>query len=128
MAWLTARRDGFDEAVLCNQSSALCEASRANLFWSQGGALFTPALDSGCLPGIAREIVIEMAAQHGLPTREGLFSLPELSSAHEVFLTSATTGPRSLAQFYDGSFINEYPSPGPVTTQLQALWREFVLA
>ena len=124
LAWMEAQKRGFDEAIICNQSGAFCEGARSNLFWVQGGELFTPSLACGCLPGIGRELMMEAAAQLGVVVKEGAFSLQELFGADEVFITSATNGPRSIAEFHMGEEHEEYLSPGPLTHRLQQWWSE----
>jgi branched-chain amino acid aminotransferase len=123
-AWREAMAQGYDEAVLCNSTGAVCECARANLFWTYRGELYTPSLETGCLPGIAREVVLEWAAQLGWVARQGVFSPQELATAEEIFTTAATTGPRPVTAFYeglpDGALF--YATPGPVTQRLQEKW------
>ena len=47
------------EAILANSVGELCEGTGSNVFVGVGGQLLTPPLDSGCLPGITRELLIE---------------------------------------------------------------------
>ncbi|HEX8235666.1 MAG TPA: aminotransferase class IV [Abditibacteriaceae bacterium] len=131
LAWQQATRAGFDETVLCNGSGALCECARANLFWVRDGRLFTPSLDSGCLPGIARELALRWAGEDGITCKEGLFSMHELAAADEVFLTAATQGPRAVQSFALGAEDESpYPfcAPGEITAMLQKRWQQAVHA
>lgn len=61
---------GADEAVLANTRGELCEGTGSNVFVERGGELVTPPLSSGCLAGITRALVLEWAAEEGLPVRE----------------------------------------------------------
>lgn len=130
--WREAHERGFDEAIFCNSQSILCEGARSNLFWVRNGDLSTPALSSGCLPGIARTLICEWAFGMGITVREGAFSLQELLAADEVFLTSAASGPRAVEVFNDGTAENgeeySFASPGDVTRQLQERWEVEVQA
>ena len=123
-----ARERGFDEAVLCNSEGAVCECAHSNLFWVQGGKLCTPALQTGCLAGIARDIVIEWAEEEGITVQQGVFSIGQLRAAEEVFVTAATTGPRSVSAFYDGisgELVEQrFAVPGSVTEMLRRRWTE----
>ncbi len=65
-----ARELGADEAVLANTVGDLCEGTASNVFVERGGELVTPALASGCLAGTTRELLLEWAADAGLPVRE----------------------------------------------------------
>ena len=83
-----ARRRGADELLFANTRGELCEAAMANVFLVEAGRVVTPPLASGCLPGTARERVLELdpsASEEPLP-------MERLGSADELFLTSATRG------------------------------------
>lgn len=114
-----ARRQGFEETIFLNTAGHLCEAATANLFLVKNGALQTPPLDSGCLPGIARQLVLEWAAGQGIPCVERPLGLADLQAADEVFLSSAIHGPVSLSRFETQSFAH-----GPVTEVFRKLWSE----
>ena len=68
LAWANAR--GASEALLANTIGELCEGTGSNVFVERGGELVTPALDSGCLAGITRELALEWGQAAGLPVRE----------------------------------------------------------
>ncbi len=99
-----ARRQGFDEMIFPNTAGHLCEAATANLFVVIGGALLTPPLASGCLPGITREVVIELAKDLGMPCEERDVLPGELQRAEEVFLTSSIRGVARLSRFEDHAY------------------------
>ncbi|MBM7477224.1 aminotransferase class IV [Oerskovia jenensis] len=61
---------GGDEAILANTVGELCEGTGANVLVEVGGELLTPPLSSGCLAGITRELLLEWAAEDGLPVVE----------------------------------------------------------
>ncbi|PZR53847.1 aminotransferase IV [Xylanimonas oleitrophica] len=61
---------GADEALLANTTGDLCEGTGSNVFVERGGELVTPRLDSGCLAGITRELLLEWGQEAGLPVRE----------------------------------------------------------
>lgn len=65
-----AHAAGADEAYLANTRGELCEGTGSNIFVERGGEVLTPPLSSGCLAGITRALVLEWAAQEGLPVRE----------------------------------------------------------
>ena len=121
LAWREAQSRGFDEAILLNQNNHICEGARSNVFWTRGGELFTPALSTGCLPGIARRLVLQWAREENVETHEIEYSINQLRSADGVFLTSAATGIREVAAF--GGFCF---SACDLTTSLQNRWREAI--
>jgi branched-chain amino acid aminotransferase len=65
-----ATKVGADEAYMANTRGELCEGTGSNIFIERDGELLTPPLSSGCLAGITRELVLEWAAEEGLPVRE----------------------------------------------------------
>ncbi len=65
-----ATKVGADEAWLANTRGELCEGTGSNVFVERDGELLTPPLDSGCLAGITRDLVLEWTADEGLPVRE----------------------------------------------------------
>lgn len=82
-----ARKRGFDEAVRVNERGEIAGACMANIFWAKDGEIFTPSLETGCLPGTTREFLLENSA-----VRQVKESLGEIIEADEVFLTSAGIG------------------------------------
>src|SRR5205823_2736426 len=66
MALAEARSQGASEAIILNRAGNVCEATTANVFAVRGGEVATPALDSGCLPGITRERVLALCADLGI--------------------------------------------------------------
>lgn len=65
-----AQGQGADEALLANTVGDLCEGTGTNVFVERDGEVVTPALSSGCLGGITRELVLEWGVAAGLPVRE----------------------------------------------------------
>lgn len=114
LALAAAAADGFDETVFLNTRQEVCEAGTANLFLVRNGTLLTPALDSGCLPGIMRAHVLELARNLGLPAVEQSIHPDDLHQADELFLTSALRGIVPVVRFQS----RELPQ-GPLTLRLR---------
>lgn len=70
LALAAAVRAGGNEALLANTRGALCEGATSNVLVEVGDELLTPALSSGCLPGVTRALALAWAAEAGLPVRE----------------------------------------------------------
>jgi len=68
LAW--ARERGASEGIFANTVGDLCEATAANVFVERDGELLTPALSTGCLAGVTRELVLEWGSEVGIPVRE----------------------------------------------------------
>ena len=84
-----AKRKGGDEALLFDTNGFISETAFANIFFVKDGVFFTPSLKTGCLPGTRREFILELLKEMGVPAFEGFYTLEDLLSADEVFITSA---------------------------------------
>jgi len=84
-----ARAAGADEAVLLNESGFLCEGSTSNVFLVKEEMLITPGIESGCLPGITRQTVIEIASAIGVTVVQREVRLDELYQADDAFITNS---------------------------------------
>ena len=89
LARLEAKLEGADEAILLNEQGFLAEGSTSNIFLISDNTLLTPSRDSGILPGITREVVLELAPSLGLEAVEREIASEELLKADEAFLTNS---------------------------------------
>ena len=80
---------GEDEVVLLNEHGRVAECTSANIFAVFGENAVTPPLSEGCLPGITREILLELSGD-GTQVTERQLSLADLHAADAVFITSST--------------------------------------
>ncbi|MBA2271391.1 MAG: aminotransferase class IV [Chthoniobacterales bacterium] len=85
-----AFKRGAFEAVLRNYRGELTECATANLFIVKGGTALTPPLECGLLPGITREVLLEVGREAGIEMREQVLHDDDLFGADEAFLTSTT--------------------------------------
>ena len=83
-----ARGRGYVDAVMLNERGELVSTTAANIFWVQGDEVFTPSLATGCIAGVTRRFVQEIAARWQLHLVEGSFPVQRVHDAREVFLTS----------------------------------------
>ncbi len=119
----TARAEGFDEALLVNERGQLAECTSANIFTVSGGKALTPPLSSGCLPGITREVLLEIAPAAGIELREQHLTTNHLSAAEEVFISSTT---REVAAVESINPRWKYRAPGKVSVALQHAFQDYV--
>lgn len=89
MAKQEAYEAGAHEAIFV-EKGMVKEGSSTNIFCVKDGVLQTHPATNGILHGITRQVVLDLAAELGIPTEERTFSLPELKDAEEVFITSTT--------------------------------------
>ena len=113
-----AHRRGASEALLANTQGRLCEGTGTNVFLVIDGVLVTPPLSSGCLAGITRELVLELAEVVERDVDPGEFAV-----ASEAFLTSSTREVGAISAV-DDTVLPE--APGPVTAGLVAAFAALV--
>lgn len=84
-----AADQGAAEAILVRDGNAI-EGSSSNIFVISGGTLLTPPKSAHMLPGITRDLVLELADRHRIPHRETDIALATLEQADEIWITSST--------------------------------------
>jgi len=96
LPWILARAEaeaqGADAALLLNTAGEVAEADCANIFWIERGGVCTPPLSSGALPGVTRNLVIDLCRQLNLRCEEKPVRPEQLASAEGAFLTLSTLG------------------------------------
>jgi branched-chain amino acid aminotransferase len=121
-----ATRAGFDEVVLLNERGEVAECTSANIFVVKNGKVLTPPLNSGCLEGVTRGILFEIAPEAGVALTQQALRPEDLYSADEVFISSTNrnvisvgeiagnkiaTPPASVAKHLNdlfGAYVTEY--------------------
>jgi branched-chain amino acid aminotransferase len=81
-----AKARGAGEALFANTVGELCEGTGTNVFVVHGDVVRTPPLESGCLAGVTRALVLAWCPE----VREERLTPDDLRTADEVFLTSST--------------------------------------
>jgi branched-chain amino acid aminotransferase len=122
LAKLEARQRGADEALLLNARGHIAEAAVANLFAFKNGALLTPPASDGCLEGINRGAVMEIARGLGIEVAERSIGRADLFEADEVFLTGSGAGVVAVRSL-DGRTLGA-GRRGELTAQLTTLHRK----
>ncbi|MBI5016479.1 MAG: aminotransferase class IV [Deltaproteobacteria bacterium] len=112
------------EPLLETTEGHVSEGATSNVFWVRVGRLFTPHTDAGCLPGVARRLVLSLAEELGVSAEPGLYPTADLAAADEAFVTSSVVEALPLVRL-DGEPIGA-GAPGPVTRRLHAAYREAV--
>ncbi len=123
VALADARERGAGEAIFANTRGELCEATGSNVFVVSDGVARTPALSSGCLPGVTRALLLELCGENGIPAEEATLELSALTGAEEAFLTSTTREVHPIATV-DGDAL--LAAPGPVSDRLAGLFTDLV--
>ncbi len=87
-----ARRTGYDEAIILNGRGYIAECTRSNIFFVRGKIIYTPSIACGCLKGVTRDKVRELACKARYSVYEGSFVVGDLIESEEAFLTSSLIG------------------------------------
>jgi branched-chain amino acid aminotransferase len=122
-ALAVAKESGAGEAIFANTKGELCEGTGTNVFVVTGGVLRTPPEMSGCLLGVTRALLLELAEQLGIASQETTLPFTTIATADEAFLTSSTREVQAIA-VVDGHPLPA--APGPVTTLLADAFRRMV--
>ena len=112
-----------------NEHECITEGSISNVFFATSRTLVTPDLESGILPGITREVVIELAGSLGLNVAGGEVRLEDLGRFDEAFLTNAVMEIMPLVEVRDNSgkiITIGSGKPGELTRRLMTAYREMV--
>ncbi len=109
-----AQQRGASEAVFANLAGNLCEGTGSNVFYVVDGELRTPTLESGCLAGISRALLLEW--YDGQEIDE---PVEVLGTADEIFLVSTTRDVQAVTRCDDREL-----AVGPITEQCRKVWAE----
>jgi len=126
---IEAEAAGLDEALLLNDQGFIAEGSVSNIFFATSSSLVTPPLESGVLPGITREVVIELADTLGINVAERDVRLADLGQFDEAFLTNSVMEIMPLVAVRDdaGQTVTiGSGKPGEVTRRLMTAYKEMV--
>ncbi len=116
-----ARREGFDEALMLNSRGDLSEGTLSNVFLVNGGKVTTPELKSGCLPGVTRALVLELATKWGIPYEEVCIPSHEIFMAEEIFVTNSVLGICPVSRIDQREL-----EPGRITTKLRGAYQSLI--
>jgi len=117
-----AAEEAAMEAILVRDGLAT-EGAASNLFIVEDGVIVTPPKSADLLPGITRDLVLELAVRKGLAHREDAITRQQLEQADEVWLTSSTKEVMPVTRL-DGQTVGD-GRPGPVWRRMTALYREY---
>jgi len=122
MAKVEAIGAGGDEGLMLNAQGYVAECTGDNLFILKRGVLITPPSSAGALCGITRQVVMELAAEAGIPAREENLTRYDIFTADECFLTGTAAEVVPVREL-DRRVIGN-GRPGPVTTDLMRRYKE----
>jgi branched-chain amino acid aminotransferase len=122
LAKIEANKLGAKDALMLSPAGYLTECTTSNIFLVQGGRVLTPSLECGILPGITRDVVIQLSKENGFPVEEGQWPPETLEKADEIFITGTLKKIMPVTQL-DGRSVGD-GKPGPVTQKLMRLYEQ----
>ncbi len=113
------------EAILIKDGFAI-EGAASNLFIVSNGLVITPPNGPALLPGITRDLILELAANHAIPFREASITQEALFGADEIWLTSSTREISPVTRLDDT--VISGGAPGPMWQRMISLYQEYKTA
>ncbi len=110
------------EAILIRDGEAM-EGSASNLFIINAGELITPPKSNLLLPGITRDLILELAVENQIPHAEQAITETQLREAEEIWLTSSTKEIMPVTRL-DGVQIGD-GKPGPIYRRMSELYTDY---
>ncbi|MCB1788964.1 MAG: D-amino acid aminotransferase [Gammaproteobacteria bacterium] len=120
LARAQASDEGADEAILVRDGQVM-EGTASNLFIVSNGLLITPPDSPELLPGITRDLVLELAQEAGVPHAHATIGMAELESAEEVWVTSSTREIAAVVEL-NGRRVGD-GVPGEMWHRMDALYQ-----
>ena len=123
MGALELRDRGVNEGLFLTTAGYVCECTADNVFLVKGHKLMTPHPALGALKGITRGVVMRLAAFMGLEVEEGFYTLYDVYTADEAFLTGTAAEVGPIVEV-DKRKIGA-GAPGPVTREIISRFHEY---
>lgn len=125
LATTEAKRCGYDEALLLDQSGAIAEGSATNLLLEYQGNVITPPTGSATLNGITLRTAIQLLQSEGIPVRFEAIDRSMVYTSNELILTG-TAAQVNFASSVDGREMAKSSTgpPGPLCQLLRGLFDE----
>ncbi len=119
VALSAARAHGCDEALFLNTQDQLCEGSGSNLFVKISDKWVTPPLSSGCLAGVTRQLVLDLAKSAEIEIIEREIFSNEMANIQAAFLTGTMRGVQLVER------IGGYELPAEADSELSQLMAQY---
>jgi len=108
MAGIYKTENNLDECIVLNTKGNIIEGISSNIFIVKENLLITPSLREGCLPGIMRQKVIELARKIGYAVQdEAIVQIQDIMAADEIFYTNAVSGIQWVVGFKQRRYFNK---------------------
>ena len=126
IACIQANKSGGDEALMLDPLGFVNTTNSCNFFIVKNGEVWTSTGDY-CMNGITRLKVIEICKNNKIPIYEKNFSLVDVYSSQEAFLTG-TLGSLIQVTNIDDRLIGNIDHGWPITEKLRKLYKDLIYA
>ena len=126
LAKLAAVNQGVDDCILLNTQGRVACASAANIFILQGQHFITPQLTEGALPGITRQVILDLGQRYAIPISEGSILPAALMQAQGICLTNRLIGIHPVIQINQQRI--HHGQVHPLISRLQKLYHLVIQA
>ncbi|MBO0602866.1 aminodeoxychorismate lyase [Sporosarcina sp. E16_3] len=110
------------EGLFVTAENFVAEGVTSNIFWVKNGVLFTPAVETGILPGTTRAFIIECARVAGITVNEGFYGKEHVEGADELFVTNA------VQELVPLSMVEGFSLPGATGAYYKKLHEFYIQA
>ena len=122
LACIQADKAGADEALMLDPDGFVATCNSTHFFIVRDGEVWTSPPDY-CLGGITRGNIIQVCRENGIPVYEKRFSIFDLYSADEAFITGTFAGTTPVREV-DGRVLSSLD--GPITQRLSDLYQKLI--
>ena len=97
----------LDDCILLNERFNITEAISSNLFAAKNGVLYTAPIAEGCLDGVMRSEVLQIAKENRIAVYEVTMAMNVMLNSDEIFLTNAIRGIRWVGTYRAKRYSNQ---------------------
>lgn len=105
LAGIFARDNNFNDALVVNSQGAIIEATSSNIFGVIKNSIVTPSLNSGCIDGIMRKQIINIAEQLNFSIIYENIKTTDLPNYDELFVTNAIVGIKYISGYKEKRYF-----------------------
>ena len=101
------KEQGLDDCIVLNDQGRIVEALSSNIFLYKNNNLYTPSVEEGCMDGVMRKQVLQIAKEMNINVFEGMVNGSMLLQADELFLTNAINGLKWVVSYRQKRYFNK---------------------
>ena len=106
LASVFKKQNDLDDCIILNQNLSIAETITSNFFAVKNGVLYTPPISEGCVDGVMRKQIIQVARNNRISVYEVPLQMSVLLNSNELLLTNAISGIRWIDTYKAKKFLN----------------------